>query len=105
LLYDLGEKAPLDAEDPACEDSTGREIERALSEKASLSKNIRIYENYFSIDLIMRSKLLGLDPAPEDRCIGPTFSISIKKRSTLFDQNSLFWRREAPEKSISSHQS
>ena len=71
LLYDLGREGGHSMRRILhAKDSTGREIERALSEKASLSKNIRIYENYFSIDLIMKSKLLGLDPAPEDRCIG-----------------------------------
>ncbi len=51
------------------EDLTGREIERALIEKAALQKNITIYENFFSIDLICRSKLTGYREE-EDRCLG-----------------------------------
>ncbi len=51
------------------EDLTGREIERALIEKAALQKNITIYENFFSIDLICKSKLTGLKEE-EDRCLG-----------------------------------
>lgn len=51
-------------------DSTGREIERALSAKAYGSDKIHIYENYFAIDLITRSKLLGTESGPGDRCIG-----------------------------------
>ncbi len=51
------------------EDLTGREIERALIEKAASKKNITIYENFFSIDLICRSKLTG-HKEKNDRCIG-----------------------------------
>jgi len=51
------------------EDLTGREIERALIEKAASKKNITIYENFFSIDLIRKSKLTGRDNE-EERCIG-----------------------------------
>jgi len=51
------------------EDLTGREIERALIERAASKKNITIYENFFSIDLIRRSKLTG-HKKEEDRCLG-----------------------------------
>ncbi|MBW2650997.1 MAG: L-aspartate oxidase [Deltaproteobacteria bacterium] len=51
------------------EDLTGREIERALIEKAASKKNITIYENFFSIDLICRSKLTG-EKGAKDRCLG-----------------------------------
>ncbi|HOO90497.1 MAG TPA: L-aspartate oxidase [Syntrophales bacterium] len=51
------------------EDLTGREIERALIEKVASKKNIKIYENFFSIDLICRSKLTGHNEK-EDRCLG-----------------------------------
>ena len=51
------------------EDITGREVERALVEKAASKKNITIYENFFSIDLICRSKLTG-HKDEEDRCLG-----------------------------------
>jgi len=50
-------------------DITGREVERALVEKAASKKNITIYENFFSIDLICRSKLTG-HKDEEDRCLG-----------------------------------
>ena len=51
------------------EDITGREVERALVEKAASKKNITIYENFFSIDLICRAKLTG-HKDEEDRCLG-----------------------------------
>lgn len=53
-------------------DLTGREIERALAEKAGGFKNVRIYENHFGIDLILESavrKKKGL-PAGGNRCLG-----------------------------------
>ncbi|MBW2631358.1 MAG: L-aspartate oxidase [Deltaproteobacteria bacterium] len=51
------------------EDITGREVERALVEKAASKKNITIYENFFSIDLICRSKL-AVHKEEENRCLG-----------------------------------
>ena len=51
-------------------DFTGREIERALHDKAGTLDPVHIYENYIAIDLIMKSKILGQGPFPEDRCIG-----------------------------------
>ncbi|MDQ5987664.1 MAG: L-aspartate oxidase [Syntrophus sp. SKADARSKE-3] len=51
-------------------DFTGREIERALHEKAGALDPIRIYENYIAIDLIMKSKILGQRRPLSDRCIG-----------------------------------
>jgi L-aspartate oxidase len=53
-------------------DFTGREIERALNEKASSQDNITIYENFFSVNLIMASKLSGHAPrnGEPDTCIG-----------------------------------
>ncbi|MCD6486673.1 MAG: L-aspartate oxidase [Syntrophobacterales bacterium] len=51
------------------EDITGREVERALVKKAASKKNITIYENFFSIDLICRSKLTGCKKK-NDRCLG-----------------------------------
>ncbi len=50
-------------------DLTGREIERALIEKAASKKNITIYENFFAIDLICKSKITG-NKDEKDRCIG-----------------------------------
>ncbi|MDO9516148.1 MAG: L-aspartate oxidase [Syntrophales bacterium] len=51
------------------EDLTGREIERALIEKTASKKNITIFENFFAIDLICRSKLTG-EKGATDRCLG-----------------------------------
>ncbi|MDI6616725.1 MAG: FAD-binding protein, partial [Syntrophaceae bacterium] len=51
------------------EDLTGREIERALIEKAASKKNITIHENFFTIDLISRSKITG-NKETRDRCLG-----------------------------------
>jgi L-aspartate oxidase len=51
-------------------DLTGREIERALMAKAASKDNIRIFENYFAIDLIRKSKLTGVRPQGADRCLG-----------------------------------
>ncbi|HPL63610.1 MAG TPA: L-aspartate oxidase [Syntrophales bacterium] len=53
-------------------DLTGREIERALAEKAGGLENVRIYENHFGIDLILEStvrKKKGLHAAG-NRCLG-----------------------------------
>ena len=51
------------------EDLTGKEIERALVERVASKKNITIYENFFSIDLICKSKLTG-HKGEENRCLG-----------------------------------
>jgi L-aspartate oxidase len=51
-------------------DLTGREIERALNEKAGRKKNIRIFENYIAVDLIMKSSVLGQKIERDDRCLG-----------------------------------
>ena len=50
-------------------DLTGREIERALHEKAGKNDNIRIFENHIAIDLIMKSSALG-QKIEHDRCLG-----------------------------------
>jgi len=50
-------------------DLTGREIERALHEKAGQNTNIRIFENHIAIDLIMKSAALGRK-IEQDRCLG-----------------------------------
>ena len=50
-------------------DLTGREIERALHEKAGKNDNIRIFENHIAIDLIMKSAGLG-QRTEHDRCLG-----------------------------------
>jgi L-aspartate oxidase len=51
-------------------DLTGREIERALNEKAGRKKNIRIFENHIAVDLIMKSSVLGQKIERGDRCLG-----------------------------------
>jgi len=51
-------------------DLTGREIERALHEKAGKNDNIRIFENHIAIDLIMKSSVLGQKMERGDRCLG-----------------------------------
>jgi len=50
-------------------DLTGREIERALSEKANANKNITFYENHIAIDLIMRCAATG-NRQESDMCLG-----------------------------------
>jgi L-aspartate oxidase len=51
-------------------DLTGREIERALTEKVSSKKTIRIYENHFAVNLICESQILGKKGGKRDTCIG-----------------------------------
>jgi L-aspartate oxidase len=51
-------------------DLTGREIERALHEKASLKRNITIYENHIGIDLILESAILNLKHDSRGKCLG-----------------------------------
>jgi L-aspartate oxidase len=51
-------------------DLTGQEIERALHEKASLKRNIKIYENHIGIDLILESALQSKKKGDRDRCLG-----------------------------------
>ncbi|MDO9586061.1 MAG: L-aspartate oxidase [Syntrophales bacterium] len=50
-------------------DLTGREIERALNEKANANKNIAFYENHIAVDLIMKSAAAG-DRQESDMCLG-----------------------------------
>ena len=52
------------------DDQTGREIERALIEKAGDQKNITIYENHFAVNLICESHLRELPEGAEDTCLG-----------------------------------
>ena len=51
-------------------DLTGREIERALHEKASLKRNITIYENHIGIDLILESAILNRKNDLRGKCLG-----------------------------------
>jgi len=51
-------------------DLTGQEIERALHEKASLKRNIEIFENHIGIDLILESAILGRKKGSRQKCLG-----------------------------------
>ena len=51
-------------------DLTGQEIERALHEKASLKRNIDIFENHIGIDLILESAIPGREKGPRQKCLG-----------------------------------
>ena len=56
-------------------DLTGREIERALHEKAGKNDHIRIFENHIAIDLIMKSSALGqkMEHRPLSRRLCPGY--------------------------------
>ncbi|MDI6776396.1 MAG: L-aspartate oxidase [Syntrophales bacterium] len=70
-LYDLGQEGGHSHRRIFhAKDLTGREIERALHEKASRKKNISIYENYIAIDLILKSVLLKQEKNNGDKCLG-----------------------------------
>jgi|YelNatPaOPRAMG01_1025707.scaffolds.fasta_scaffold01041_11 L-aspartate oxidase len=49
------------------QDTTGREVERALLERVEQHPNVQIFENHFAIDLITTHKLGLGDP---NRCLG-----------------------------------
>ena len=51
-------------------DLTGQEIERALHEKASLKRNIKIFENHIGIDLILESAITGRENGSRQKCLG-----------------------------------
>jgi L-aspartate oxidase len=51
-------------------DLTGQEIERALHEKASLKRNIVIFENHIGIDLILESAITGREKGSRQKCLG-----------------------------------
>ena len=51
-------------------DLTGAEIERALHEKISRKRNIKIYENHIGVDLIMESNITGEKGKYPDKCLG-----------------------------------
>ncbi len=86
-------------------DLTGQEIERALHEKASLKRNIKIFENHIGIDLILESAVLdGKKRAPGRSVSGPIYLIRTAIKSILSRRNSSFWPRAAPGKYILSRQ-
>jgi L-aspartate oxidase len=69
-IYDLGKEGGHSMRRVLhAKDLTGREIERALSEKANASENIRFYEDHIAIDLILKSALTG-EKAEPDLCLG-----------------------------------
>ena len=69
-VYDLGKEGGHSMRRVLhAKDLTGREIERALSEKANAHESIEFYENHVAIDLIMKSTLTG-ERAEPDICLG-----------------------------------
>lgn len=69
--YDLGQEGGHSMRRVMhAKDLTGREIERALSEKASANPNIKFYEDHIAIDLIMKSVLTGQGGDCHDACLG-----------------------------------
>ncbi len=69
-VYDLGREGGHSRRRVLhAKDRTGQEIERALIERAASKKNIRVYENFIGIDLIVASQVLGKSWKP-DRCLG-----------------------------------
>ena len=70
-IYDLGREGGHSKRRILhAKDITGQEIERALVEKASSKENIKIYENFIAIDLILKSKVLGREKGKKDQCLG-----------------------------------
>jgi L-aspartate oxidase len=51
-------------------DLTGREIERAITEKAGSHPNVSIFENHIAIDLITKSFITGQRKGVADQCLG-----------------------------------
>lgn len=69
-LYDLGKEGGHSRRRVLhAKDLTGREIERALSKRASEIPGIRFYEDHAAIDLLMKSALTGQEEQP-DACLG-----------------------------------
>jgi L-aspartate oxidase len=70
-MYDLGQEGGHSMRRVLhAKDLTGREIERALMEKAATVNNIKIYENFFAIDLICKSTLFPDKKISPDQCLG-----------------------------------
>jgi len=68
-------------------DFTGQEVERALVEKAATRDNIRIYENFLAVNLILESKVRGVAGARDegpDRCLGAYVFDILKNRIHTF---------------------
>ena len=70
-IYDLGREGGHSTRRVLhAKDLTGSEIERALHEKASLKRNIKIFENHIGIDLILESNLRPEIKKDRDKCLG-----------------------------------
>ena len=70
-IYDLGREGGHSMRRVLhSKDLTGSEIERALHEKVSRKRNIKIFENHIGIDLILKSNLLGQKKRDVDTCLG-----------------------------------
>jgi L-aspartate oxidase len=70
-VYDLGREGGHSLRRVLhAKDLTGSEIERALHDKASRKRNIKIYENHIGIDLILESNVLGEKKKTRDKCLG-----------------------------------
>jgi L-aspartate oxidase len=70
-IYDLGREGGHSMRRVLhARDLTGQEIERALHEKASLKRNIEIFENHIGIDLILESAVLGGKKGSPQKCLG-----------------------------------
>jgi len=85
-------------------DLTGQEIERALHEKASLKRNITIYENHIGIDLILESALQGKKRGLETGALVRISWIPKAMKSIPSKQNLSFYLRAERGRSISSRQ-
>jgi L-aspartate oxidase len=70
-IYDLGREGGHSMRRVLhAKDLTGKEIERALHEKASLKRNIRIFENHIGIDLILDFHAINPRSSYRGTCIG-----------------------------------
>ena len=68
--YDLGQEGGHSMRRVLhAKDLTGKEIERALSEKANTNKNITFYEDHIGIDLVLKSSVTGRT-GEKDLCLG-----------------------------------
>ena len=68
--YDLGQEGGHSMRRVLhAKDLTGKEIERALSEKANANKNITFYEDHIGIDLVLKSSVTGRT-GEKDLCLG-----------------------------------
>lgn len=84
-VYDLGREGGHSMRRVLhAKDLTGKEIERALNEKAALNQNIHIYENHIAIDLILKSVMEDMKTDGPDKCLGAYVFDNIKKEVHTF---------------------